>query len=43
MLYGNNKTIEAVKFCRLIPNNSAYQREQALNELVASLQEQKRR
>jgi len=38
-LYGNNRAISAVKFCRLVPNNSRFQREKALKDLIESIKE----
>ncbi len=38
-IYGNNRAIEAVKFCRLVPNDSTFQREKAVNDLVESFKE----
>ncbi|AAZ27894.1 hypothetical protein [Colwellia psychrerythraea] len=38
-LYGNDRAIEAVKFCRLVPNESESQREQAFDDLVESFRE----
>ena len=37
ILYGNHRAIDAVKFCRHIPNDSRFQREKALNDLIESL------
>lgn len=39
MLYGNNRTLEAVKFCRLVPNDSTFQREKAIKDLIESFKE----
>lgn len=38
-LYGNDRAIEAVKFCRLVPNSSESQREMALDDLIESFKE----
>lgn len=38
-IYGNHRAIEAVKFCRLVPNYSKYQRERALVDLIESFKE----
>jgi len=38
-IYGNNRAIEAVKFCRLIPNESKPDRDKALNDLIESFRE----
>jgi hypothetical protein len=38
-IYGNNRAIEAVKFCRLVPNDSTTEREKALNDLIESFRE----
>jgi len=38
-LYGDDRAIEAVKFCRLVPNESKPEREKALNDLIASFKE----
>ena len=38
-IYGNNRAIEAVKFCRLVPNYSKYQREKAISDLIESIRE----
>tara|TARA_B110000467_G_C18200802_1_gene411674 strand:- start:32 stop:709 length:678 start_codon:yes stop_codon:yes gene_type:complete len=38
-IYGHNRAIEAVKFCRLAPNESKSQREKALNDLIESFKE----
>jgi len=37
VIYGNDKAIKAVKFCRLLLNNSEYQRENAITDLIKSL------
>jgi hypothetical protein len=39
ILYGNNRAIEAVKFCRLVPHYSKSQRDKALEDLIASFRE----
>ena len=38
-IYGNDRAIAAVKFCRLVPNDSTTQREKALNDLIESFRE----
>lgn len=38
-VYGNNRAIEAVKFCRLVPHDSTIEREKALYDLVESFRE----
>ena len=38
-LYGDDRAIDAVKFCRLVPNESKPEREKALNDLIASFKE----
>jgi len=38
-LYGNDRAIEAVKFCRLVPNYSKVEREKALEDLIESFRE----
>lgn len=38
-VYGDNRAIEAVKFCRLISHNSDYQREKAVDDLIESFKE----
>jgi hypothetical protein len=38
-IYGNNRAIEAVKFCRLVPNDSKAQYEKAVNDLIESFRE----
>jgi len=38
-VYGNNRAIEAVKFCRLVPNYSESEREKAFDDLVESFRE----
>jgi len=38
-IYGNHRAIEAVKFCRLVPNDSKSQREKAVNDLIESFRE----
>ncbi len=38
-IYGNNRAIEAVKFCRLIPHYSRSEREKAVNDLIESFRE----
>ncbi len=40
-IYGDNRAIEAVKFCRLISHNSEYQHEKALDDLIESFREKK--
>jgi hypothetical protein len=40
-VYGNDRAIEAVKFCRLVPNHSVSQREKALEDLIESFKEKK--
>jgi len=38
-LYGDNRAIEAVKFCRLVPNESKSERDKALKDLIESFKE----
>jgi len=38
-IYGNNRAIEAVKFCRLVPHYSRSEREKALKDLIESFKE----
>ncbi|MGK2233246.1 hypothetical protein [Colwellia polaris] len=38
-LYGNDRTIEAVKFCRLVPHETETEREIAFEDLVESFRE----
>jgi hypothetical protein len=38
-IYGNNRAIEAVKFCRLVPNESKSHRDKAINDLIESFKE----
>ncbi|WP_159819020.1 hypothetical protein [Colwellia sp. 20A7] len=38
-LYGDNRAIEAVKFCRLVPNESKSERDKALEDLIESFKE----
>jgi hypothetical protein len=38
-IYGHNRAIEAVKFCRLVLSESSFQREKALNDLIESFRE----
>jgi len=38
-IYGNNRVIEAVKFCRLVPNESTLEREKAVSDLIAYFKE----
>mgnify|MGYP000143705067 CR=1 FL=1 len=38
-IYGINRAIEAVKFCRLVPNDSKSQRETAVYDLIESFRE----
>ena len=40
-IYGNNRTIEAVKFCRVVAHDSKFQREKAVKDLVESFREKK--
>lgn len=38
-LYGTNRAIDAVKFCRLVPNYSKFEQNKAIKELIASIKE----
>lgn len=42
-IYGNHRAIEAVKFCRLVPNDSKSHRDKAVNDLIESFREKEAR